>query len=585
MKRGLRFLYGILATVVVAFLILNVRVLKYMKDPETSPLGGQGSLTGPPAPARYKGLHSPHAVLVLDISGSMQSSDPGRLQAEAVTQFFRVYRDLSREVLRSGDQAKLAVVLFSTLAQIVDWRGDGDPWLDVSGDADSLMESVARRFLGSEGPDPRTGKDTDYLAAIDAVSELVSGLESPPAVVFMTDGLFDLHPLFSPLVDLRERMRLAESLPPELRTVVADAAAGKLRRIRLQGQDRPFDTRPLGVERLELAPSLRAEAARAISRAREAILSNRYPWEGEGPGVCPLWAPVFLASSATGLDNDVGDVLAGQEPCGPWASHVAVCQDARDLAGEFIGALADWFQLDEHPVAPGALGLALPTESRAFALVVRTEGEGTSFELSKGGRQHRLEGRRGLWAGVVNGGGEWTYRTDAGAVVSGRLLVRPRYQWSLRSPQWVRTTGRGDAVELELLLVSTDTGQAVPGGGVFASLPEVLTLTLTPASSRTPLRAEMRLLPPGPGEATYRGSIPLGSDTPFGTALAAVDLTPMARSSVSARSGVLTRTVDLRPSFRLVLRDPSGTATRVNLGGVPREGAALRSLRGARVEH
>ena len=58
-------------------------------------------------------VSAPHAILVLDVSGSMgltgRPSDPERLQTVATLRFFDTYLKIAQEVLAEDDAAGIAV--------------------------------------------------------------------------------------------------------------------------------------------------------------------------------------------------------------------------------------------------------------------------------------------------------------------------------------------------------------------------------------------------------------------------------------------------------------------------------------------
>jgi hypothetical protein len=578
----LRFLYGVLLLVLVGFLFLNRSVLTYVRDPETSPLGGKGSPAAMPRPQRFSGMHSPHAILILDVSASMKTSDPNRFQAEATLQFVRLYRDLSAEVLRKGEHPRLAVVLFATLAQTIDWRGNGDPWLELTDASEEAVKNLAELYLGGDSSDTRAGQDTDYLAAIAEVSRLAKDLPSPPVVLFMTDGLYDPHPLFSPIVPFEERQRLASGLGEKAAAAVVDAEKGKYRLLRLSGTDRLFDTRLFGVDRMKLPPAYAAKTPDAIREARTALLSRRYPWPEENRGVCLLWAPVFLGPMAHAAEHDVSSVLSSETACGPWKSHVAFLRDPKDLASEFGSALGEWFRLHEQPLLAGARSLQLPSDTRSFAMLARTERNGSRFVMTSDTTTVPLVGRGAQWAGVGRGGGTWSFKTDGGSVAGGRLFIRPRYVWALRSPEWLRTAGKSDNLEIDLFLLSTEDGNPVDAGKVYSNLPAEIPIRVTPPSGSAfagvMTRSAERKASGEEVAPAYRGRVAIGQTVTFGRAKIAADLSPLAGARIPLSTPSIFADVDIRPSFRIRLQDPSGKETRLNVGNVPREGAWLRRI-------
>ena len=58
-------------------------------------------------------------------------SDPDRLQTVATLRFFDTYLKISQEILAEDNEAGIAVVLFGTVAQTIDWD-DGALFLPVT---------------------------------------------------------------------------------------------------------------------------------------------------------------------------------------------------------------------------------------------------------------------------------------------------------------------------------------------------------------------------------------------------------------------------------------------------------------------
>ena len=274
MKQGLGLFVLVGVLMAIGAVTLQCRTLRYVQNVsaavEPAPAPEAGVVSAVPR------LISPQAILVLDVSGSMRDSDPLHLQTEAVRQFYRLYSALSREVLGLGEHARIAVVLFSTIAQTIDWTGRGEPWLTVSEENQPAFDRVVARYLGEVGSEPRIGQDTDYLAAISRVDRLASGLTSPPAILFLTDGVYDLHPLFSPLLAQEAKTQWLSGLSGRASMSAQHVMDGE--RDFLSSQTLPpiFDTREVEAQAMVLPTSLDTEARRAILEARQILRSRQY---------------------------------------------------------------------------------------------------------------------------------------------------------------------------------------------------------------------------------------------------------------------------------------------------------------------
>jgi hypothetical protein len=242
MTRNLFILGILLGLVLLAGGLIQYRYQSYIDRAPVEPVAPPPEFLPVELPT-FERLRSPHAILVLDVSGSMKDSDPSHLQSEAVLQFYSVYRDLAREILAKDDAARVAVVLFGTIAQTIDWRGDGDPWLDVSAANTASFRDAIDEYLGHPGTEPRTGQETDYLGALDEVHRLVDGLPSPPAILFMTDGGNDPHLLFTPGMPESQRGAKLAALSGRQRQVFEDISSGRRRWLRPKSATPIFNRR------------------------------------------------------------------------------------------------------------------------------------------------------------------------------------------------------------------------------------------------------------------------------------------------------------------------------------------------------
>ena len=262
--------------------VLQYRYVTYVPDAAQRPVQ-EVSLNQASLP-QFPRIVSPHAVLVLDVSGSMHASDPLHLQTEAVLQFFNVYRDLACEMLGERDRARMAVVLFSSIAQTIDWNGKHDPWLDISGaDSDEIREVIVH-YLGRSDLEPRVGQDTDYFAALEEVQRLVDDLDSPPAVMFMTDGRNEPHPLLTASFPAAQRMSRLAALTGAQRRAVEAAVSGALRWLPARGGGHVFDRRASQIPDEPLTAAETDASRRSVRDSLRAMLERRYPLLGHtGP--------------------------------------------------------------------------------------------------------------------------------------------------------------------------------------------------------------------------------------------------------------------------------------------------------------
>lgn len=525
-------------------------------------------------------LRSPHAILVLDVSGSMKDSDPSHLQSEAVLQFFSVYRDLAREILAKGDTAQVAVVLFGTIAQTIDWRGNSDPWLDVSLTNTALFREAVDEYLGHPGTEPRKGQETDYLAAMDEVNRLVDDLPSPPAILFMTDGGNDPHLLFAQGAPESQRAAKLAALSGRLRGVFEDVAAGRRRWLRPKSNMPIFNRRAEGFDSAGLTQAQMAVIRPTIDAAVSVLLARRYPFSGENGTAPPFWATVFLRGdpNAVGGADDVRALLAGPNLIGPWGDkpRFMECQDARQLPGFFIGQLTAWLRLSELQVAPKSQELQIPADTRAFAVALETASGGGHLELAAPGRILPLSGRDGLWAGVAGGGGTWRIEGNAGEVRKGRLFFMPRYEWELAVPSRMSISGTKGNLEVRLFLYSLEEEKPVPAAQIYPELPAALPIRIHMGG--TDYLTECRRNTDGrEGSAAYEGVVAIDPSAPR-QVLVEVDLAPLQQHGISVSADRLSATAEIHPGLQLEINNPKGRRVAPDLRNVPREAESVRRI-------
>jgi len=586
-KSALSLLLLLLLLTVIGACVVQIRVLRQVQEGFESAHQPPVNMSEPEFPDIDR-LMNPHAILVLDVSGSMQSSDPKHLQSEAVRQFFDIYRELSKEIVGKAEEAKLAIVLFSTIAQVIDWTGNGEAWLPITETNRTQLETVIDTHLGRVGDkDPRRGRDTDYLAALEEIDRLIrekNDGNTPPAVVFMTDGLYDPHPFFSPLLPLDQRTEAVKGkdtpainqLFEQRQNTIQSVVDGHYRFLSARANPvKPvFDTRPLNVEGLVFNQATLASYPAAVALAHERLLSRRFWLSSSHPSVTLLWSAVFLGGQNPETVDKARELLTSTVTSGPWAGHEGFirCSEASDLTAEFVHVLADWFRLRKLQLAVGHKEIQIPQETQAFATVLTTDRDVNSCTLRSGRKTVQLNGNGRVWAGVIRGGGHWSLDAEIGKAKSWNVFLRPRYEWVLHAANILPFTSSGDAVlPTQLLLYSLESGSPAMAEEVFGDLPAELPLSISFLHRPTILTRLER----STGVSAYRANVPL-SGLVSDTALLKADLAPLELANILGGSGMLEFKVSLRPKVRVLLTDSQGRETAIHLKGVPRETDTLK---------
>ena len=578
MKPGLPFLFGLLIVAALGGGFMQLRVMHYQKEPPyrkpLPPPAREGSL--PPV----ERLRSPHALLVLDVSGSMKTSDHDHKQSAAVSRFYEVYLGLSRETLTKSESAKVAVVLFSTVAQVIDWNGKGEAWLDVTQENARPFGQMVETYLGTGAKEPRKGQDTDYIAALDEVGRLIEGLPSPPLVLFMTDGIFEPNPLFSIHVTAEQKMKLTPAVYGSRQREIEEIAGGGKRFLSMQRMEPVFDPRSLQAGGVKPTPALNKELGGMVPESVRKLAQRAFKLSEREPEACLFWTPLYLAESpGVNLAGAVASALAPQTECRTWGekTHFIPVRDPRELPGDFVGILSSWFRLVELPIPAGSTGVTAPAEVQAFAVYIETGDTCTKFDLTQGNSVIALSGQNGQWAGVSNKGGEWRFRNDCGSVRRGKLYYRLRHEWALRLPSIWYTGESQQNLRLEVLLMSLDTEKPVVAASVYANLPESLHATLRPSSGGAPLDVSFRKDHNASGGAAYSAHVPT-KGFPSGKAEVQVSLSGLRASGVPVSRETLTETLEIRPAVRVLVRTNDGHPATLGARGLPREGHALERL-------
>jgi len=588
MKSSIPLLAGILALLLITAGAFTCSGFKYVisSSGTTQAEAADAKVILPPVP---EVLRSPHALLVLDVSGSMKTSDPEFLQSEAVLRFCDVYAALAREITGTEEYARLAVVLFSTIPQIVDWDGSQDPWLVLDDSSLGSLRPVVKAYLGPSEDDPRDGYDTDYFWALQEVDRLIAELESPPAVVFMTDGVCEPAPLLSPLLSQEQRREAFPQSFAENIEVIRAAARGESRWLDVGSEDCIFLASELTREAqgLDYDHNTKAQIPHAVQRAKQALFRREYWLSRDREHQPLLWAPVYLGVSDKDTDwDEIGGLLSGDSVAEAWqlSRGFVHCSAAHELVSEFIQILAHWFRLDAQDVESGSESIQVPLLTQAFAAHVRTREDAPHFLLRGDGSTTHLSGQGREWAGVVAGGGHFQFDAGGVTVESGSIHRRPRFEWALKVPEWETVTASGCSVSVGLSLLSLEEGGCVPADEVYPDLPSSLPLEYAINGGKSGAIRQISRSSPNDPETAYHGELYLTSP-PMGELEVTIDLRRMREYGVEIRRSQLSRKIDLRPQVRFVLRDSEGRPTSIHVEGIPREAESLKKtvegLRGA----
>jgi hypothetical protein len=579
MKSGLPFLFGLLVVAVLGGGFMQLSVMHYINEPPPAVTAQGTSFTTTSLPPVER-LRSPHALLVLDVSGSMKTSDHDHKQSAAVSRFYEVYLGLSRETLANSESAKVAVVLFSTVAQVIDWNGQGQAWLDVTPENAKAFSQMVENYLGTGANEPRKGQDTDYIAALDEVGRLADGLASPPLVLFMTDGIFEPNPLFSTHVAVEQKMKLAPSVYGSKQREIEEVAGGGKRFLSIQRKEPVFDPRSLQAGGVKPTPALNIELSALVPESVQKLAQRTFELSRREPTACLFWAPLYLAESpGVNLAAAVAGALAPQTECRTWGekTHFISVRDPRELPGDFVGILSSWFRLLELPIQSGSTGVMAPAEVQAFAVYIETGDTCKEFDLAQGNSVIGLSGQNGQWAGVSKKGGEWTFRGDCGSVRGGNLYYRLRHEWALRLPStWYKGENEED-LRLEVLLMSLDTEKPVAAASVYGNLPESLPGILKPLSGGTPATVTLHRYQNASGDVAYSAQVPT-KGFPSGRAEVQVSLSALQDSAIPISRETLGETLEIRPAVRVRVRTSDGRSATLGARGLPREGHALERL-------
>jgi hypothetical protein len=531
----------------------------------------------------FEYMHDPHVILLLDVSASMRTTDAGHLQTEAALSFFELYTKLCRETSEFGDTAKIAVVLFAAVPQIVDWTGDQEAWLTATTANQAVFSDAIIRFLGrAGGTDPRLGIKTDYLAAIDAASDLVANgfLTSPPLVLFMTDGKNEIHPMLTTLQNSFHDSGDTLSRLEYHRRLAQKARSGEDRYI--DAKDGDIALRTSDVDkwfiRLDLEDYLDEAAIQsAVRKSLDNLLNRTFKVSPSNPSVASYWAPIILGTDQ-GMVEAARKVLVpeNQTNLAYWSGRrdLIQCGTPKELIGEFIGVLTEWLEMRRVTVAQE---LVVPKYTQVFAVHTEVTDPKARCELVCGGKSVELQGEELHRSAVGEGSGTWKIECQNGEVARTDLYIRPRYQLELYAPDTIDVLGSLKSIAVQLRVVSIADRKYVDGDSVFGEgmLPPVLPAKVIGVPSNEELNFELKRDVDGSEtpKPAYAADCPIPSTTDPVLKIV-VDQRALRDNGLLIFDAEKTHTISVMPSVRLDVRDASGR----KVGGIQAKG--LRGFAG-----
>jgi hypothetical protein len=585
---------SILAITLLAFLcaiVLTVYFLTYAPKPaapeEMAVLPTASEMPTPELPR----VSAPSAILVLDVSGSMgltgRPSDPDRLQTVATLRFFDTYLKISQEILAEDDEAGIAVVLFGTVAQTIDWE-DGALFLPVTEQNRSHFQDVIEHYLGAPRgrpgdnlPDPRRSQDSDYAAALVAVEELVDGLTTPPAVLFMTDGMMVIHPCFTPLLDEDARSGLRGCrdgivAPPRLSATDLSAIFNR------RDGERP-------INKVDVPANVDPEAE--FLQRMQRLMARRFPDPAGGSGgleqQAPLaWFPMHLDIRGRHHDQrEVGRLLDSDDTSRLYwdlPEGMIHCPTADEMVHQFVTALVRWLRLFERPLAPDETRFQLPNGARTLVVQVESEQPVQAVRLVQNSRSIDLAGQGRFWSGVVTGDctGQWVLTTAGTIGVNVTVFYSLGHDWALTAPAICAEDAEGRNPEAHLSLCRKDDQVPVAATDMFGNLPAVLPGAIHP-SGAPPLALEFhRVAADGASRGqAYMAEIPV-AEIREGQARITIELGALHEIGVPVQRQELSRTVTIESRTYIVIQDHQDRRTdRIQLENVPRAPDWARALR------
>lgn len=622
----------LVALVLLALVSAGVLTVSTLKQGTTAATAGQPVVRPPDLPPQ-KYFDNPLVILALDVSGSMRTSDAEHRQTEAVRQFLRMYHVMVRDALPPGGRARLAVVLFSTGAQVLQWPSGSGQWTDFLALPESPAEfdgAVRDRlipFLGVPGqPDPRNGAHTDFAALLRVLENLMGHIRggNPPCVVVMSDGADEP---FVPFIasDLRQREKALGNLVAEVeKRIATDYGDGspELRKAQAAGKDfmaraaaPPNPTRSR--ENLwdppqqfddalgdELAPYLRKASRHDDpeklwqSRRPELLvqlrrLASRDFSVGSGPTgeTVPFMVRfVYLGSEADQRRRfkELADGVAPDLPVRYQRDLFVACRSAGELPVAYMNALSDWLMLESRELSPGQAEIAVPEETGGLGIVLRArpDAKGVALRSPAGTTLEPTavagDGRENSWVFVASKPEPGLWRlSPADAALGGKLYARRRFAWAFSGlPE--RFSVLGAPPEVSLRLYNLAKGGEENPETIYdpASLPKQVAVTFRDQATAV-ASSEFSLVKAGNGEAAhYVGRLPaVGEGLPVGRSVTVdgvIGGLVSRRTSAPAGPERATGAFVVKPGVDMQLRNPQGIPLRdVRLSGlVPGTGSS-----------
>lgn len=561
-------------------------------------------------------LRNPYAILVLDVSGSLPlETDQSNIQARAVNAFFDTYIALANEVLREGETARLSIVLFGTVAEVVDWSDPEDtaeePFLEISyqDDIQKIFDRFRRainHFIGEKRDDslenirendPRWGQDTNYDQALNATMLLLDKYEaqqdnagSPPLVLFMTDGDFHPHQNFFVKEDYRD------PVPEGVKNYYEEKGKEYFYTDRLLYVKKPgniFDRNPEGEQGLIQPNNYYHKESDAREKMRayvikqvEELLKRRYRYNNDEVPI--VWFPLLLndysatdytaseiTERQTNARSSVKKLLAFADVSQKqWDlnDRFIECKDGHMMIPSFISVLANWFRLTEVPLSKGSIDFQIPYETRSFAVYYEIYGQTGLPKLKAPNKKvHNLSGADASFGGVFSGEdlqGVWRLvNADEQTISGGTLFLRPRYDWALKAPLKVFIRESGQSIDASLQLVDIRTGE-VANEPVYNKLPEMLPGKISygrkgeeKTLSFSFERVEQTKMP---RPDIYHASIEMKGKI-HGKSVLAIDLSSMRENQVPFQQSKLEASFEVLRGVDIRITDERGRETGVNV--------------------
>lgn len=507
-------LLGVVVTLSLPFVYLSLRsLLSYDVSPISTIAAPARALAAVP---RFKELPDPLAILVLDLSASMKTSDPRHDQLHAASAFVDSYFHMARGVTTDLAPAKLAVVLFSGIARVVSFEGVW--WKELRSAKDVEQVKVQLEWvIGSPGaPDPREGWHTDHFAAARRVGAIVdryrqAGLRGSIGVLFMTDGEYDPNPL----VDAS----LASERTAENRQIfwarLLKAAASRRSTTTAEELRNQFDLLlAKETDPVVLRPSLPLEELFPIAAMRRAILQRVLG--GRHEMYKHLFDELAVGLSGTGTwfapacrlaEGDLLRMVRLRADRGaqvgvrsePAATDIIDVTDAQALGPAFARVLAEWLHL-EHCETTGAGKFEIQPGARSLAVVVSTRASGTESSLRCGGQEYPIS--QGL--ALVDDPPPGRCTID-GAPGTFEAYADSRYRWALGAPTEFSILNGETEVTLGLYRVDSHGGPAQARvDEIYADHAESVSCAARYPSGET-VRSELKWVP---SKDVYFGRLP-----------------------------------------------------------------------------